>query len=360
MAVPTDLSTQRRVHAYLEADTRYAVAPVPAPIDAATATAVALGHIRPGAPAERIMRLSRLCVLHDLSATAEAWAKMLAGGELTPEAVARSAWSIAALAWLGTPEQKGAAAKYFPDLLERADPERSCEELCVAADALNDPALFDRIGVWLQQRADRLEADAARPEPGRPAMAAQNLSIRADMLVQQKAIALPRAKRCVEIRLKVEALPLPARIPRLAGLYAQADDDWEAPLVWSSACALMRLPWKTDAEGRRVWDHDTRTMIVDAFLAIARAHERDDPERPSLAGIRWRALHAASYFLGVPTEPERVWLYSQTDYGTEILVKRPDWEYPGPHAHGQAPGQGEGEGEGQGEHGHAPGGERGP
>jgi hypothetical protein len=347
MAFPTDLSTQQRVNAYLEADTRYAVAPVPAPIDPVTATAVALGNIQPGAEVERVMRLCRLCVLHELTETGAAWEKMLAGGELSPVAVARSAWSIVALAWLGTPEQKAKAAKYFPDLLERADPERSCEEMCVAADALNDPGLFDRIGAWIQQRADRLEADASRPEPGRPATVAQNLSIRADMLVQQKALFVPRAKRCVEIRLKVEALPPAARIPRLAGLYAQADDDWEPALAWSSACALMRLPWKTDAEGRRVWDHDTRGQIVDAFLGIARAHEQDDPERPSLAGIRWRALHAASYFLGVPTEPERVWLYSQTDYGTEIIVKRPDWEYPGPHSHGHAPGAGE--------HAHAPG-----
>lgn len=330
-----DLRTQKRVEAYLEADTRYSVAPIPTPVDPATATLLLLPVIVRTSDAEHLARASRMAVFHDLTGTAESWSKMLAGGEADAQGVNKTAWAVVALAWLGDPAQRVKTAAAYNDLLLRADPEPSQAELTEAALALGTPPALDALKACIERRAAKLEADAKRPEPGRPPEAARHLSIRADQLLQLVRVQLPRWKRALQARARAEAIPPAPRAAKLAALYCETDPESDTPLVWWSACALNRLAYTTDKDGKRQPDPDLRKAIVDAFLAIARTHEKEDPDKQEeIDFTRQRALHAAVFFGGVPTEQERLWLYTRPELGVDLLVLRPDFEYPAPHSHG--------------------------
>ncbi|MEX2220139.1 MAG: hypothetical protein WD749_15425 [Phycisphaerales bacterium] len=332
---PLDLRTQQRVEAYLEADTRYSVAPIPTPVEPATAVAVVLPRITRAGSAETIRRVARMVIFHDLAATTGAWDRMLAGGEADPHTVAKSAWSVAALAWLGDQERRQRAAKAFGDLLLRADPERSHPDITEAALALGGDEQLQAMRTWLERRAAELEAQSKKPDPSRPPAAAQHLSVRADQLQQIVGMDIPGWKRTFATRAKAAALPPVPRAAKLAALYCETDEESDTPLVWWSACTLIRLPWKVDQDGKRAPDPELRTAIAEAFLAIARAHEREDPDNQEEIDLtRQRALHAAVFFGGVPTEQERLWLYKRPERGVDLLVLRPDFQYPAAHDHG--------------------------
>jgi len=335
MPQPTlDLRTKKRVDAYLEADIRYSVAPIPTPVEPATAAAVITPLILRTSDLEHLSRAARLAIFHDLTATAGSWARMLGGGEADADAVGKTAWSIAALAWLGDAEQRARAATAFNELLLRADPERSHAELLEAALALGTTAHRDSLRSCIERRASQLQAESKRPEPGRPPEAAAHLSIRADQLLQLVRVQLPRWQRSIDVRNRTVALAPTQRAPKLAALYCETDPESDTPLVWWSACALVRLPFTTDKDGRRQPDGDLRTAIAAAFMAIADAHDKKDPDdQEEIDMTRQRALHAAVFFSGVPTEQEREWLYTRPERGVDLLVLRPDFVYPAPHSH---------------------------
>jgi hypothetical protein len=140
------------------------------------------------------------------------------------------------------------------------------------------------------------------------------------------------------VRAKTLALPAQPRVVRLANLYCELDEHSDTPLVWWSACTLVRTPFRINKDGKKEPDDPLRAAIVDAFLAIAAAHDRQDPDKQEeLDMTRARSLHAAVYFGGVPIEEHRLWLYAQPERGVDLLVLRPDFVYPGPHAHHAAP-----------------------
>jgi hypothetical protein len=325
MTMPS-FNPAHRLEAWYEADARYSVVPLPAPVDRAVAEMFAIPRIVRPTPASKIVRLSGLSILHDLAGTAKSWEVMIARPvESTPADVTKSAHAVAALAWVGNQDQWKKADEAYKSLLTRADPDLSRGDMALACSALGPPEGTAALRTWAAREADRLEKESTTPTQPRPPEGQRNLRVKSDMIRQFARLDVDRIDKDFAVRKAVDAIAKPEdRAPRLAALYCETAPDGSPALVWWSANVMVRL----------AREPGLRVAVIEALLKIARDHAKKDEEmQPELDATRARAYRAALYFGGILPPPDQYWLTQQRDHGTDILVLRPDWKYPEPHAH---------------------------
>ncbi len=322
-----DPSTLERLDAYLEADTRYDVAPIPTPLDQLVAEPVCISRITPDAELQVIERLADLTSFHTYRRTAPQWKTIIARPyESSAQDYRRSAAAMMALAWLGEDDQRAHALNHYNGLLGRADPAKAQEPMFKACWALAPADGAAGLRAWARREADRLGAELKHTDPNQAPGAVRTLESRQDMLLQFANLDTARLDRDLAARREIEAMPTPARARRLARVYARLDPAPSTELVWWAALTLNRLP---AAEPKAA------EVIQTEFIAIAEAHKGEHGERqPQMDAIRARAIRASRYFGGVPQPSDLIWAAKQPDPGIDLLVLRPDWEYPAPHTHG--------------------------
>ncbi|HEY4329747.1 MAG TPA: hypothetical protein VGN88_08420 [Phycisphaerae bacterium] len=323
MSVP---SPDSQLQAYYEADTRYSIIPIPAPVDRTVAELFAIPKIIRTNTVEHLAKLSRLCIFHNLTGTAKSWEAMIARpSETAPADVQKSAHAIAALAWVGTPEQWKKADDYFKGLLARANPDDNRESMAIACNALGPAEGTASLKAWANKEADRLEKESIKPTKPAPPETLRNLGIKADMIRQFANLDTAQLEREFNVRRTVEAIAKPEeRAPRLASIYCETGNENGASLVWWAACMMIR----------QVSDADFHQALIDALLRIAQDKARVDKVRqPELDATRSRALRAGLYFTALLEPVDQLWLPKQKDLGADLLVLRPNWKYAAPHAH---------------------------
>jgi hypothetical protein len=321
--VPANL---QQLHDYYEADTRYSIVPIPAPVDRAVAEAFCKPLIVRNTGASKLEKLSRLCILHNLAGTTRNWEALIAQpSERNPTDVEKTSHVIATLAWIGAPEQWKKADDYYKGLFKRSNPDESRGAMYHACDALGPAEGTADLRTWAKAEADRLEALANKKVPGRSPEEENNLHVRADQIRQFANLDLAVLDKEFAVRKAVDALPTPQeKAVRLAAIYCEIGNESGAGFFWWSANKMVRL-----AE-----DPAFKTAVVDALFKIARDHAKiDKNKQPELDATRARALRAVLYFGATLPEEDHKWLLGQQDVGTDILTLRPDWKYPAPHGH---------------------------
>ncbi len=303
---PAEQDTRQQIEAYLEADGLYSIVPIPAPLDVAVALEVCLPKIGPETSEEELTRLSRLTVFHDLKETAGAWDKLLQRLDDVP----KSAAAIIALAWLGDKEQHSRAAALYRSWLKRADPDRDRPLTAAVCAALGPAVGTGDLKAWAENAAEAL----VRGNPSR------NDQLRAEMIRQFANLDIPEIDRDFEAREKIGE---EGAIGRLAGIYCDAAPESHSATIWWSAVTLNRLA--KDAEARK--------EIAERFASIARREGRDEDGQEEIDAIREAALRAAEFYDAELPMTDRLWLGKREDYGALLLVLRPNWIFPAPHAH---------------------------
>jgi hypothetical protein len=315
-----DHDTIARVNDFLNAETHYKLAPIPAPIDVPTALPICLQHISPAKGPKTLAKLAGLTVLHDMTATAKSWMLVIERPtEVEAKDYDRSAQAVIALSWLGDDEQRSHAASYYTGMLARADPNTAQRPLSQACWAISPADRARGLRRWAEAEIDRLKADRARPSPARTPAQTRHIETRIDMVSQFANLEAARLDREFNLRRAADALPPIERAKHLVDIYCEVEPSGSAEIVWWAAMSLARVPKA---------DPDRLVVVSERFMSVARAHEGDFAERqPEFDGTRAKALRGAIYFGAQPTEQEHVWLSEQADAGLDILVLRPDWKY---------------------------------
>lgn len=320
-----DHDTIARVNDFLNAETHYRIAPIPAPVHVPTALPICLKHITPAQGPKKLAKLAGLTVLHDMTATAESWMRVIERPtEVEAKDYERSVQAVIALSWLGDNEQRSHAASHYAGMLTRADPNAAQRPLTQACWAVSPADRARSLRRWAEAEIDRLNADLARPNPARTPVQTRHIETRIDTVTQFAALETVRLDREFEIRRAADVLPPIERVIHLVDLYCETKPTGSAEIVWWAAMSLARIP---------KYEPDRVVAVFERFIAIARAHEGDFAERqPEFDGMRAKALRGAIYFGAQPTEREHIWLSEQVDAGLDILVMRPDWKYDVPES----------------------------
>src|SRR3972149_1940570 len=92
-------TSEEVLDAYYKTSTKYFVVPVPARVDRAAAIRFVQDRVSTKETKQKLGKLSRLVIFHDLSETAEAFAAVLDRHEKAADDFARSVIAITTIAW---------------------------------------------------------------------------------------------------------------------------------------------------------------------------------------------------------------------------------------------------------------------
>jgi hypothetical protein len=293
--------------------TKYHAAPVPTPLDRASAIAFVSANATAATPPEKMRKLMRLAIFYRLGETAPAFSRSLTGSEREPADVLRAALCLIALAWIGDAAQQAGAQRYYRSLQDRADVDSSKNVILEVVEAFGprESTRFHR--QWIQNAISSLEG-SARAEAGAAGVQRTKLTReRINALTEYLNIELGLVDRAFAIRQQIEAaIPTSQVSPLVACSLANVPDS-TPQLYWWASMRLLYL------------DPTLRGTIAETFYANAGPAGGD----PAGVLIRARALRAAEYF-GYPLPAsDRSWLAGQPDTGTDPLALRPTY-YPRP------------------------------
>jgi hypothetical protein len=303
---PAQPPDEQRLQAYYDADTKYLQAPVPTPLDRATAVAFVNSHVSRDTPPGKMRKLMRLAVFYDLRETAAAFAGVLKGGESAPKDFVRSAMCLIALAWIGDAGQQTAARQYFHSLQQRADVEEQRDTMLEVVEAFGPSEGTGAHRQWIQSAIAVLESRLRQEEKNGNIPGMNLMREKINALTEYLNVQLPIVERALQIRQRIEAMqPADRQIQPLV-TYALGTIAGSSPALsyWASM-RLLRL------------EAAYRAGIGTAFANSA-------PSDNDL--IRARALRAADYFGHPLSDTDQAWLATQPDSGIDSLARRP-WKY---------------------------------
>ncbi|HWL92114.1 MAG TPA: hypothetical protein VNT79_01145, partial [Phycisphaerae bacterium] len=253
MPPATTQKSDELLRAYYSTSTKYFVVPVPARIDRAAAVDFIRDRVKTTESKQKIGKLSRLAIFHDLSETADTFASLLNRAESTGDDYARSATAITTIAWIGDEAQISAAQKYFQALLQRASVLRDRQVMLAACDALGAREGTQNIRKWIQKEIDRLEAAANKREAA-PGEAANTRNQVAD-LKEFLAFQVTQVDNANAARQKIAKMtPAETTIRPLADCYLRENQDDAPTLEYWSAITLVHLGRDQPAIAPRVGD----------------------------------------------------------------------------------------------------------
>ena len=294
---------QKRLQAFYDTQTKYHPAPVPTPLDRAVAISFVNAHVSLATSPEKMRKLMRLAVFYDLRETSSAFASILVPGASDAIQIGRTAMALIAIAWIGDSAQQAGALQIFHQLQGQADPELHRHLMLEVVEAFGPKEGTGAHREWVESAIGKLEARLKQEQAANNIPGIKSTREKAKALTEYRNIQLVRVDRAFTIRRKVESVPAPDQIPMLVALCLMSAPESTPELSFWASMRLLRF------------DASLRHQIGAGFLAQARS--------PDL--IRARGLRAAEYFGHPLPDPDRQWLASQEDTGTDPLVLRPDW-----------------------------------
>ena len=306
---------EQRLKSYLEAESKYAVAPIPAPVDLRTATQFVNNHVTGQLAPEKMSKLARLAILHDLRETAPAFMAILKNAEQKTIDFQRSAWALIALAWIANAEQLKFSQSYLPQLESRADVWETRLIMLDATEAFGPSEGTEKHRSWVLHEIERRKSLLSEYQTQNKQAETRGVQIQIDELEEHLNVRVAAVDRSNAIRSQVLGLLIEARISRLTALYLGTESVTPTLSAWAGF-TLVRVANQDAHAGR----------IAAQFLTAAKQKEGAESDLQSLL-IRARGLRAAEYFGGSLTAPDRQWLRAQADPGTDLLALRPFWVY---------------------------------
>lgn len=314
----SQLVDEPRLTAYLNADSKYQVVPIPAPVDPSKATQFINNHVKDRLPPDKMSKLARLAILHDLRDTAPAFRSVLKSNEQKTPDFHRSAWAVIALAWIGNSEQVKFAQNYLHQLQARADVWENRLIMLDATEAFGPTEGTDKHRAWVAEEIGRRKTLSNQYETQNKQNEARGVEIQIDELEEHLNVRVAAVDRSNEIRSLILGSAVDARISRLVALYLGTEPVTPALAAWAGF-TLSRMGKQEQA---------TKAKIAAQFAAAAKQHERTESERNAqLALVRARSLRAVEFFGGALSEPHSEWLKTQKDEGADLLALRPYWVY---------------------------------
>jgi hypothetical protein len=314
----SQLSDDLRLTAYLNAESKYAIVPIPTPVDLKAATEFVNNHVKDDLPPEKMAKLARLAILHDLRETAPAFMAVLKKTEQKTADFHRSAWALIALAWIGSQDQLTFSQSYLHQLQARANVWENRLVMLDATEAFGPGEGTDKHRTWVLEEIGRLKSLMNQYTVQNQQIQARGIQTQIDELEEHLNVRVAAVDRSNAIRSLVPGLPIDARISRLAALYLGTEPVTPALSSWA-AFTLTRVAKQ---------DNANLVKIAAQFTTVARQHERPESERNAQFDlIRARCLRGVEYFGQGLSEPDRQWLKTQKDPGTDLLALRPYWSY---------------------------------
>jgi hypothetical protein len=314
----SQLNDDLRLTAYLNADSKYVIAPIPTPVDPKTATEFVKNHVNDALPPEKMAKLARLAILHDLRETAPTFMAVLKKTEQKTGDYHRSAWALIALAWIGSQDQLKFSQAYLHQLQARANVWDNRLVMLEATEAFGPTEGTDKHRSWVLEEIGRLKSLLNQYQVQNKQNEARGAQTQIDELEEHLNIRVTAVDRSNAIRSSVAGLPIAAQISRLAALYLGTEPATPALSSWA-AFTLTRVAKQDNANA---------VKISTQFTTVARQHERPESERNAQFDlIRARCLRGVEYFGQGLSAQDRQWLKMQNDPGTDLLALRPYWSY---------------------------------
>jgi hypothetical protein len=314
----SQVSDDLRFTAYLNADSKYVIAPIPTPVDLKTAIEFVNNHVKDGLPPEKMAKLARLAILHDLRETAPTFMAVLKNTEQKTADYQRSAWVLIALAWIGSQDQVKFSQTYLHQLQARASVWDNRLVMLDATEAFGPGEGTDKHRSWVLEEIARLKSLLNQYQVQNKQNEARGVQTQIDELEEHLNLRVGAVDRSNAIRSSVAGLPIDGRISRLVALYLGTEPVTPALSSWA-AFTLTRVAKQDSANAIK---------IAAQFTNVARQHERPESERNAQFDlIRARCLRGVEYFGQGLSEPDHQWLKTQKDPGTDLLALRPNWSY---------------------------------
>ncbi|MCP4248189.1 MAG: hypothetical protein GY778_14180 [bacterium] len=309
-----------RIAHFLGATAKYALAPVPTPLDRAAAADYIQEHLDKDLPIKQTRRLVRLAIFYGLGDTAEDFSGLLTRTELEAEDYRRSAQALVALAWIGDPQQRNQAQQYFHRMLKRAEVPRDVAEMERVCDAFGTPKDVAQLKEWVKAEADKQRDALAEHEQNKEDDQAEIVGNRLASLEEYLLIDVPRLEQANATRSEVEALTGPPRIQRLTELYVDVLAKSTERLSFWAAMKLLRLAGQGPSG---------QGAIAARFEKLAEEYDRKGQAggQRIVDLYRARCLRAKEFFGEALDQKQRDWLDKQEDAGADPLALRPDWMY---------------------------------
>ncbi len=314
----TQVIDEQRLTAYLNAESKYKIAPIPTPIDLAVATRFVNNRVSDRLSPERMSKLARLAILYDLKATAPAFLGVLKSTEKSIADYHRSAWALIALAWIGSQDDLRRSQAYLHQLQSRASVWENRLIMLDATEAFGPTEGTDKHRSWVQEEIGRRKSLISQYQTQNKQNEARGVQNQIDELEEHLNVRVATVDRSNAIRSSVLGLPIEARISRLAAIYVGTEPSTPALSSWS-AFTLVRVAKQ---------DMANSSKIASQFATLAKQHQRSESDRNAQSDlIGARSLRAVEYFGQPLNEPDRLWLKNQEDTGFDLLALRPVWIY---------------------------------
>jgi hypothetical protein len=313
----TELNDEQRLTSYLVADSKYVVVPIPTPIEPGVATQFVNNHTTDRLTPEKMSKLARLVILHDLRDTAPTFMALLKNTERQRADYHRSAWALIALAWIGSQEQRKFSQSYLHQLQARANIWENRLVMLDATEAFGPTEGTESHRSWVAEEIGRLKSLMNQYQVQKKQSESRGIQNQVDELEEHLNIRVAAVDRSNAIRSLVLGLPTDERISRLVALYLGTEPATPALSSWA-AFTLARVA-KQDANAERM---ATQCSIV------AKQHEGPESERNAqFALVRARSLRAVKFLGQKLSNSDQQWLKTQEDPGTDMLALRPHWIY---------------------------------
>lgn len=316
-------SAEQTLQRYLLVEHKYEAGPVPAPIDRAAVVKILQDEVKPGQSVDKMEKLARLAIFYHVEESSEQFLSLFQKRETSPKDVARTAHALRALAWIGNDQQWSQAQRYYHGLLGWIRTQGNLKSMEMACNAFGPKEGTEKLAKWVQEHIDKLQEqlDAVKAQDESDPRA-RSLKKEVDALKRFHSNRIRRIKEANETRTKIEeTTDAGRRAAKLAELYVDTTVTSTDELSFWAAMTLVR--W-----GRQ--GPHARKNIVKAFQDLAAKYDRKEPlsRQAEFALHRATCLRAVLFFGGELTPEEDEWLEKHEDHGHDILVLRPDWEYP--------------------------------
>jgi hypothetical protein len=258
----------QRLTAYLNAESKYRIAPIPTPVDPKSATEFVQNHVKDRLDPEKMSKLARLAILHDLRETAPTFMAVLKNNEQRTADYHRSAWALIALAWIGSPDQLKFSQAYLHQLQARADVLDNRLIMLDTTEAFGPAEGTEKHRSWVQEEIGRRKSLMNQYKAQNKQNEARGVQIQVDELEEHLNVRVAAVDRSNAIRSLVLGSPIQARISRLVALYLGTEPATPALSSWA-AFTLVRVAKQDNANAVR---------IAAQFGTVAKQHERPEGE----------------------------------------------------------------------------------
>jgi len=354
--------TKQQLVAYLNADEKYFVSPLPVHLIKKDVADIVFGELNKGARGSKLERISKLVAFYGLNEMAVPLDKILTSSTKPPLALLDIVIIIKSIKWIGDRTKQETASKVLIQTMQRnlADESNRMLLLDVYMDwgsSLNIKPFID----WLELGRIKYEVQLLAAEKIDDEVAAEIAEINIEDLNYFKDREVRLLEHNNKTRETISSLPTEKRIQQLTKFYLIDTEGSSKQLSFWSAVLLARLAEQSSENTKWIVDefiklsndfhtplytgnteggtgeNDAKFFPFEAPFVSAESNKKDvdgpdentfeESSQAEADLIRATCLRAAIFFGAVLIESDQSWLKEQLDEGTDILHKRPGWKY---------------------------------